>query len=348
MIANSPQLTVLLSKIEPVARVAIDTEADSLHCYREKLCLLQISVPELDFVVDPLANLDLAPLCLALRDKEIVLQGADFDLRLLRRSLNFVPARIFDTVVAARLIGIREFSLAALVKTFFDVDLVKGSQKANWAQRPLPQRMMEYAVNDTHYLLGLAEKLEVELLRHGRMEWFRQSCQRSLEQSVVDRTRDAEDAWRISGGGKLRGQAAAILRELWNWREKEAEMADRPPFHILQNSELISSAEGFANGKVPDYKHFSAARRRCFREAAERGLNLPEENWPVLRRRSGQRPTSEIVRRAEQLKLRRDSAAMHLDLEPSFIASRSTLETIAADETRAEALLSPWQRTLLD
>src|SRR5438874_6780420 len=162
-IANVAQLRELLPQLESVGRVALDTEADSLHCYREKLCLLQISIPERDVIVDPLADVDLAPLRDALAKKEIVLHGADYDLRLLRRNMSFVPQRIFDTALAARLIGIREFSLAALVQRYFQIELAKGSQKANWAQRPLPTRMAEYAVNDTRYLLPMAERLETEL-----------------------------------------------------------------------------------------------------------------------------------------------------------------------------------------
>ena len=163
MIATASQLRELLPHIESVDRVAIDTEADSLHCYREKLCLLQISVPGGDFIVDPLADVDLAPLRDAFATKEIVLHGSDYDLRLLRRNLDFAPQRIFDTVIAARLIGIHEFSLAALVKHYFNIELAKGSQKANWAQRPLSKKMAEYAMNDTRYLLPLAERLEKEL-----------------------------------------------------------------------------------------------------------------------------------------------------------------------------------------
>ncbi|PYJ76645.1 MAG: hypothetical protein DME77_05220, partial [Verrucomicrobia bacterium] len=137
LIANASQLSELLEKIEAVDRVAVDTEADSLHCYREKLCLLQISLPGRDSIVDPLADVDLAPLRATLERKEIVLHGADYDLRMLRRGFNFVARRIFDTLIASRLLGVREFSLAALVKRYFGVELPKGSQKANWAQRPL-------------------------------------------------------------------------------------------------------------------------------------------------------------------------------------------------------------------
>jgi ribonuclease D len=348
VIANDSQLRELLPQLESADRIALDTEADSLHCYREKLCLLQISIPNHDAIVDPLADVDLAPLRGALTEKEIVLHGADYDLRLLRRNLNFAPKKIFDTVIAARLIGVHEFSLAALVKRYFDIELAKGSQKANWAQRPLSKKMAEYAINDTRYLLRLAELLEKELETLGRIDWFRQSCQRALEQAAIDRERDVDEAWRISGAGALRGRASAILRELWNWREKEAESVDRPPFHILQNRELLHSAEKFAAGETPDYKHFSDRRRRAFREAAERGLNVPEKDWPVRPKRFGTRPSPEVIKRTEKLRQNRDHAAKELHIETSFIAPRATLEAIAADPSRADALLVPWQRELLD
>ncbi len=319
MITDAGQLASLIEQIESADRVAVDTEADSLHSYREKLCLLQISVPAVadsvdagkeqrdsgmdrdhrarlrpsDFIVDPLGSVVLEPLRRALEGKEIVLHGADYDLRMLRRGLNLVASRIFDTLIAARLLGIREFSLAALVKHYFGLTLLKGSQKANWAQRPLPARMAEYAINDVHYLLALAQKLEAELDRCERRDWLRQSCQRAVELAAVARTRNQDELWRIRGSGILRGRAAAVLRALWQWREKEA------------------------------------------------------EEWPVSRRRSGTRPTTETIQRAEELRRRRDKSAEELGLEPSFIAPRSTLEAIAADGTRVSALLVPWQRELL-
>lgn len=347
MISNPAQLGELLPKLQPLDRIAIDTEADSLHSYFEKLCLLQLSVPGEDFLVDPLAGFDMGPLGAALASKEIVLQGADFDLRLMRRSFAYKADRVFDTVVASRLLGLREFSLAALVERFFDVKLTKGSQKANWAQRPLPGKMAEYAVNDTHYLLPLAEKLEADLIARGRLEWFRQSCQRGLDLANIERERDADDVWRISGSGLLRGRAAAVLRELWHWRDREASAVDRPPFHILQNHQLLGSIEPILAGEMPDYRHFSTRRRRAFIEAVERSLSLPESEWPVKRRRIGVRATPEMERRSAELRRRRDHAAAELGVDPSFIAPRATLDAIAADEANAEGLLVPWQRTLL-
>ena len=348
MIQTNAQLAELLPKLEAVDRVAVDTEADSLHCYFEKLCLIQISVPGHDYLVDPLAEVDLAPLSEKLARKEIVLQGADFDLRLLRRSFGFVATRIFDTVIAARLLGIRSFSLAALVEKFFGVTLVKGSQKANWARRPLPNHMAEYAMNDTRYLLPLAEKLEAGLRERGRLDWFRQSCERALEQAAIQRSRDDDEPWRISGAGKLGGRACAVLRELWQWRDQEAQAADRPAFHVLQNHLLIRAAEEFVAGEVPDYRHFSTRRRQGFREAAERGLRLSESEWPVWAKRRGTRPTREMERAAEELRRRRDAVADAHGLEPSLIAPRGALDAVAADESQSEALLVPWQRSLLE
>lgn len=354
VIASEQELADLIRQIQASDRVALDTEADSLHSYREKLCLLQISAPSAvatgrgdDFIVDPLSNLDLQPLRCALEPREIVLHAADYDLRMLRRGLNFTANRVFDTVIAARLLGIREFSLGALVKRFFDVELHKHSQKANWALRPLPSRMLKYAVDDVHYLLPLAARLEEDLERAQRRDWFRQSCERAVDLAGIERERVQDELWRIGGAGALDPHTGAVLRALWQWREAEAEMADRPPFHILQNGELLRAAERFISGHVPDYKHFSARRRQTFHEAAKIGLQSPQSEWPIMRRRSGCRPTTEMRRHAEQLRQRRDTAAMQLGLEPSFIASRGALDAIAVDPARATSLLVPWQRELI-
>ena len=348
MILTDSELTELVAQMEGVDRIAVDTEADSLHCYFEKLCLIQLSFGDRDYLIDPLAGLNLSPLADALAQREIVLQGADFDLRLLRRSINFAASRIFDTVIAARLLGIREFSLSALVERFFGVVLTKGPQKANWAQRPMPRYMAEYAMNDTHYLLPLAEKLEEDLRARGRIEWFQQSCQRALEQALIQRVRDEDDVWRISGSGKMDGRTAAVLRELWQWREREAQSADRPAFHVLQNHLLLEASQAFAAGQTPDFRHFSERRRQAFRDAAEKALRLPESAWPARRRKTRGRSTPEMEKAAEELRRRRDAVADEQGLDPSFIAPRGALDAVAADETRSDILLVPWQRNLLE
>jgi ribonuclease D len=237
--------------------------------------------------------------------------------------------------------------LVALIERYFGLVLPKGSQKADWAKRPLPPRMMEYAVNDVRYLLPLAKKLETELECCGRRDWLRQSCERAIEQAAIMRARKEDGFWRVRGSGSLDGRAAAVLRSLWQWRETEAERADRPPFHILQNENLLDAAVAFASGRVPEYKHFSGRRRQAFHEAARTALALPESEWPVLRRQFGMRPTAEAVRRTEELRRKRDRSAEELGLDSSFIAPRSALEAIATHRDRASSLLVPWQRELL-
>ena len=347
MIDTDDKLAEFLPAIRTAAWIAVDTEADSLHAYPEKVCLIQISTFAGDELVDPLANLQLDPFLDALNAHQLIMHGADYDLRLLRKHHEFVPSAIFDTMLAARLLGERQFGLSSLVEKFLGVKLEKGSQKANWARRPLSPRMLEYATNDTHYLLPLAERLETKLQERDRLDWLGQSCQRAVEQAAVSRVRDEDETWRIRGSGALKGRAAAVLRGLWQWRENEAAAVDRPPFHILQNHELLQSAENFDLGSVPDYRHFSSRRRRAFCDAAERAMKLSEEEWPVSRRRFGTRPSAEMARRSDELRVRRDRVAKELELEPTFIAPRATLEAIAADPTRAANLLVPWQQAAL-
>ena len=147
LITNDISLDAWCSTLEKHDPIAVDTEGDSLHCYFEKLCLIQIGLPDQDVLLDPLEELDFTRLSAILRQKKIILHGCDFDLRMLRRGIQFVPGEVFDTYIAARLIGLKEVGLASLVKQFFGIELPKSSQKANWARRPLTPAMLEYATN---------------------------------------------------------------------------------------------------------------------------------------------------------------------------------------------------------
>ncbi len=333
--------------MRPCGRIAVDTEADSLHCYFEKLCLIQVGIPGQDVLIDPLSDLPLTPLFEALREHELVIQGLDYDLRLLRRVGLEETSFVFDTMIAARLVGILEFSLSALLKRFFDVELAKGSQKANWARRPLSGQMEEYARNDTRYLLPLAEKLEAELRRLGRWEWFVQSCEKARLATQVQRERDLDSLWRISGSGELRGLAAAVMRALWQWRDEEARAVDRPAFHIARNELLIEAARKISEGGTYQIAHLKGSRRKRYEEALERVLALPPEEWPQPVRGVRYRVTPEQERRFAELKKIRDAAAQHHQLEASLIAPKQMLESLANDPENTLPKLLPWQRELL-
>lgn len=347
MIATPEALAEFLEPMSQVGRIALDTEADSLHCYFEKLCLIQISIPGSDVLIDPLSGCSLQPLFEELSRHELIIQGLDYDLRLLRRVGMQEVLGVFDTMIAARLTGSLEFSLAALLQNHFGITLVKGSQKANWARRPLSPQMEDYARNDTRHLEALAAKLQEELCRLGRWDWFTQSCDKAIEATRIVREREMDTVWRIAGSGELRGRAAALLRALWTWRDEEAKAVDRPPFHIARNDILIDSAKRFAAGDPVHIPHLSGSRSRRFFDAAEHALALSESEWPKPIRSTRVRPTPEMERRFNDFKTRRDHAATAHRIEPSLVASKSVLEALAADTEATLLKLLPWQRMLL-
>ena len=187
MITTSSELAGLLDELPsngpPYA--GIDLEADNLHRYAEQLCLIQISTGTKVVLVDPLEVKDLSPLKEYLNHNGIWMHGADFDMTLLRREFGTLPHMIYDTQIAARLLGILRFSYANLVEQFFEVQLCKASQKENWGQRPLPEKMCEYASNDVRYLLPLADQLEERLRKSERFDWFVESCGAAMRSGKI-------------------------------------------------------------------------------------------------------------------------------------------------------------------
>src|SRR3974390_1028733 len=264
MVDTEPKLQAFLQTLRAATWVAVDTEADSLHAYPEKVCLLQISTVSGDRLIDPLAGFPLDPLLEVLSAHELLMHGADYDLRLLRKHHEFVPKAIFDTMLAARLLGAKQFILSHLVDTYLGVKLEKGAQKANWAMRPLTDRMERYARNDTHYLKPLADRLRSELNAKGRLAWHAESCARLIADCARERPADLDGVWRIKGSHLLGRPALAILRELWQWREGEAVHANKPPFFVLSHDALVSIAGAAATGRPIEQffpKHMSDRRR---------------------------------------------------------------------------------------
>src|SRR5437016_1046364 len=218
VIDTDQKLAAFLPVLRAATWVAVDTEADSLHAYPEKVCLIQIGTISGDQLIDPLAGVNLDPMLDALSGHELIMHGADYDLRLLQKHHRFIPSAIFDTMLAARLLGLREFSLGHLVEKYLEVKLEKGAQKANWALRPLTEKMERYARNDTRYLKPLADRLKPELEGKGRLAWHQESCARLIAECTRDRPADMDSVWRVKGSHLLGRPALASLRELWQWR----------------------------------------------------------------------------------------------------------------------------------
>lgn len=350
MIDTEQQLETFLPQLRSATWVAVDTEADSLHAYPEKVCLIQISTVEGDRLIDPLAAINLDPLLDALSGHELIMHGADYDLRLLLKHHEFVPSAIFDTMLAARLLGNRQFSLSNLVEKYLGVKLEKGPQKANWALRPLTERMERYARNDTHYLKPLEDRLRPELQAKGRLAWHQEACARLIEESTQPHPTDLDSVWRIKGSHLLGRPALAILRELWKWREAEAVAANRPPYFVLSHESLAAIAVAASTQRPIEPflpRHFSERRRAGLARAIAEGLGLSPEKYPRLLERLNYRPTEAERKRFLELQKQRDAYVAELSIDPTLIASRATLSDLARNWDKHAGELMEWQRELL-
>jgi ribonuclease D len=350
VIDTPEKLAEFLPTLRAAEWLAIDTEADSLHAYPEKVCLIQISTAAGDRLIDPLAGFSINPLLEALAGRELIFHAADYDLRLLRKHHDFAPTEIFDTMLASRLLGEKQFGLGALVEKFLGVKLDKGPQKADWAQRPLTPRMEIYARNDTHFLKPLEEKLKSELKSKNRLAWHQESCARLIAECSRPIVVEDDEIWRIKGSTFLESPALAVLRELWHWRESEAIAASRPPFFVLAHEVMIAISVAVAEQRpfeqiIPLRMH--PRRKENLLEAIRVAKTVPPEKWPEKIRHRSQRPSEAEFKRFRELEKVRDRHAHELQIDPTLIAPKSVLGDLARDWDKHAAELMNWQRDLL-
>src|SRR4051812_2419737 len=232
-----------LNEISDVKELALDTEGASFHRFLDRIYLLQISTRERNAIIDPLPIGSPTKLGGLLQDTsiEIVFHDADYDLRLLHQDYGWHVTTIFDTRVAAQLLGIKSFGLAALLEQFFDVKLDKKHQRADWSMRPLPRDMLEYAAQDTRYLLQLRDQMKSELQRRERWHWAQEEFAR-LEGTRWEAEEEMEGFLRMKGARDLTRRELAVLREVANWRDKMAEQLDRATFRVMGNEVLFDLA----------------------------------------------------------------------------------------------------------
>ena len=326
---------------------AIDTEADSLHRYRESLCLIQFADRRQCVLIDPLAIDDLSPLGSYLAEATVWMHGADYDMTMFKRQFGALPAVVYDTQIGARLLGVRRFGLGDLVNQYFGIELSKSSQKADWGKRPLSPKMIEYALNDVHYLLEMGDMIVAGLKNKGRYEWFEESCL-AARQRVLDRDDSKEEVWRVQGSGKLDRYGLACLRALWHWRDGEAKAWDRPSFMVAPNRQLLEwSIELDAGKSITLPNHFRPERVKKFRAALAAVKELPESEWPERPCGKRRKRDRDFERKVDALIHLREQTAAALDIEGSLIAPRAVLETLAAGDAQPEDVLLVWQRKCL-
>jgi len=349
-----------LASIANARSLALDTEGASFHRVVDRIYLLQLSTREHTAILDPIPIGKPPTLGQLLEDSgvEIVFHDADYDLRLLRQDYGWLVRNIFDTRLAAQLLGIKSFGLAALLERYFGVKLDKKFQRADWSMRPLSQGMLDYAAQDTIHLLELRDRLHHDLDRAGRLDWARE------EFALLEGTRWADEDpaasfLRIKGARDLTRRELALLRELVPWRDDIARAMDRATFRVLGNEQLLeiakrrpSSRDELATIKgMP--RGLLDARAGEMIAAVQRGLAVPDAELPRFPKSPRWDRDPDFESRVSALKAVRDEAAVRLDLDPGVLCSRDRLEAVARkkpkslEELDSVTELRKWQRQVL-
>ncbi|MCS6872072.1 MAG: HRDC domain-containing protein [Anaerolineae bacterium] len=245
VIAHAPDLHQLVQRLAQEPLIAVDTESNSLYAYRERVCLIQLSTREADYIVDPLALSDLAPLgtLFAAPHIEKVLHAAENDVMVLRRDFDFRFANIFDTAAAARILGRKTLGLATMLEEFFGVKLDKRHQRANWMIRPLPPEQLDYARMDTRYLPALRDILHAQLTQRGCLAEAQETFELLTQAQQTQAQFDPNGFWYISHARDFSLRQMAILRELYLLRDQLAQQYDLPPFKVLTDETLAQLAQ---------------------------------------------------------------------------------------------------------
>lgn len=337
LITNSAQLAAAIDRIRRHTLIAVDTESDSLYVYREKVCLIQISIPGADYLIDPLAGFDLQPLGQLFADSSIqsIFHAAEYDVICLRRDYGFTFARLFDTMWAARILGWARVGLGDILKEKFDIQLDKRWQRHNWGKRPLEKEALAYARFDTHYLFRLHASQLQELHQTDRLTEA-QEVFAELAQSIGDpRQFDPNDFWHVKGTWDLRGHALSILRRLYSLRDHEAKRRNRPPFKVIGDRALIALAQ-LAPHKLEQLESIEGLSPLLITRYGDAILEAIEhsrkDSVPTPPRRLP--PDQVVLARYEKLRAWRKQAAADRGVEPDVIAGNSVLMEIARRKPR--------------
>jgi ribonuclease D len=352
---DSPSsLKEMLAQLRASPLVAVDTESDSLYVYFEKVCLLQFSIPGADYLVDPL-RIDVTPLgdLFASEEHEKVFHAAEYDILCLKRDYGFAFANLFDTMIAARVLGWRHYGLGPILQERFGVHMDKRLQRYNWGMRPLSHQALDYAHLDTHYLLGLRGVQLQELEVRGRLVEAREAFKRQTRLQPVAKTFDPEGFWHITGAQQLDRVSQTLLRQLYIFRDRLAQEMDEPPFRVIPDAALVR----LAVARPADRRALSRIKGLSRRIRKKRGDELLEAialglraQPPAYPNHSRHRVSDETLNRYEALRAWRKEIAEARQVEPDVVLSNHTLMELARrPPSTSEALtrvkaLDDWQR----
>jgi len=338
-------------------RIAADLEADSMYHFQEKVCLLQMASRDHNVIIDPLKLEDLSPLKPIFADSAVqkVFHGADYDIRSLHRDFQITVNNLFDTQIACRFLGYAETGLEAVLHRHFDISLDKKYQKKDWSARPLPPAMLEYAAQDTTYLIPLAERLIQELTDKGRLDWVLEECE------LLSRVRAVSDEdeplfMKFKGAGRLRRRSLAILENLLQVRREIARKKDRPLYMVFGNRAVLDLVK--TKPVTPERLEKSGGLSKkqigmygpAVIQAVKDALDLPEEALPIYPKKKAPPVSPKVPERVKVLKAWRDRRAEGLEIDPAIVCTKSLMTAIARENpTDVSALaeieeMRDWQR----
>ncbi len=337
-VRTEAEMAGLLASVSASRAVALDSESDSLHHHREKVCLVQVaSEGGGAWLVDPLSGLDLRPLGPLLADRAVakVFHGADYDVTTMKRDFGFTFAGLFDTMIAARFLGLPEIGLMALAKAELGVTLTKESQKDDWSVRPLTPAQETYALSDVRHLLELRGRLTERLSALGRLAWVEEECEAVAALPPARREPDPEAWQKVKGARRLPARGLAVLREVHAWREALAESTDVPGFKLLGGETMLALATTPPSSvdelqRVRGLTGRVRGRAASLQDVIARALAVPEAELPRLAPAPRPPFVPDVVRRRiDALRAWRTEEAARLKLDVSVILPQRLLERVA-------------------
>lgn len=342
LITAREHLEEVCAELAKCDRLAFDTESNGFYAHREKVCLIQISSPTEDYIVDPIAFKDISALAPLFADPkiEILFHAGEYDVLCLKRDYGFTFTNLYDTMIAARILGIKELGLAAAIERHFGLVISKKLQRADWGKRPLTHEMIRYAQGDTHFLMRLADIQKKQLIEKGRMEDAKEAFAdlAALEPSL--KTFDQDGFWKLVGRDDIGGQQMAVLKEIWLYREQQAQSRDRAPFRVMPEDLMVRMAQA-----MPETREALAAvrgmspyilERFCsgLLAAVERGKAAPPLTRPPAAPSERKRLSDLEWRTFEALRAWRKSRAEKDGVEPVVIMTTESLRTLAIHACR--------------
>lgn len=358
LITNLPDLEDLAKRLLDSPLVSVDTESDSLYSYAEKICLVQFSIPDEDFIVDPLSTFSLEPLADVFADPAVekVFHGADYDLVSLKRGYGFHFANIFDTMLTARILGRKNTGLAALVAQHMGLRMDKSQQRSDWGKRPLSPEQLAYACHDTRYLIALRDLLLTELREKGRETEAREVFANLANLEPRPHTFDPDAFWNIKGIRDLDMAGRRIVRALHKWREDQARWEDRPAFKVINDHTFVEIAQQKpASVEALRRSHLLSPYQmtRYGHQVLDAINKAQRDGEPLLPPRpcnNGSRPDELTLSIYERLRAWRKERAAERGVEPDVISSNDLLMTVATrrpatvDDLDAIAGFGAWRR----